>query len=452
MSYRILEARETMGGTWDLFRYPGVRSDSDMYTLGFPFRPWDDKNAMADGLSILNYLKDTAREFGIHKKILYGHKILSSNWSSREKKWNVKIEKLKSKEIVEQSCRFLIMCSGYFDYDEGFTPHFAETETFKGKLIHPQNWDETMDYCDKNIVVIGSGATAVTLVPALAKKARQVVMLQRSPSYIASVPGIDRWAEVLKKRFPRKMAHTFIRWKNIFYGMLTFNYCKLYPNSAKRLLLKKIQATLNADNDQMKNFDPRYSPWDQRLCLVPDGDFLNSLVSKKAKIITDEIDKFTKNGILLKSGQQLEADIIISATGLKFKFLAGIEIALDGKKVKISESVPYKCSMFSGIPNLAMVFGYTNSSWTLRCSLATEWIANTLDYMVRKNYDVVLPEENPSTQKLPFIDFSSGYIKRAEHLLPKQGHRQPWKVNQNYLLDLYAYKMRPIADRGLKFY
>ncbi|MBT7610924.1 MAG: NAD(P)/FAD-dependent oxidoreductase [Bacteriovoracaceae bacterium] len=451
-TYLVLEARERMGGTWDLFRYPGIRSDSDMYTLGFPFRPWLEDKVMADGPTILKYIEDTANEFGIDKNILYSHKIVSSSWSSVKQIWTVQVELVKENKIVEMTCNFLIMCSGYYDYDEGYAPKFPNINDFKGKFVHPQKWDEGLDYSDKNIVVIGSGATAITLIPSLAKKAKLVTMLQRSPSYIANIPQIDPAAGKLKKIFSKQVAHHLIRWKNILYSMYIFIFCRVFPNMAKKEILKKIQVTLDATPAQMKHFTPDYNPWSQRLCMVPDNDFFNVLKSKKAVIVTDHIASMTEDGIKLKSGELLKADIIVSATGLKIKFLAGIQISIDDEKINISKTTPYKASMLSGIPNFAMIFGYTNASWTLKCSLATEWIGKVLLHMKKNNLKTVRPEKHPQIKPASLINLSSGYIKRAEHLFPKQGQKQPWKINQNYILDILVYRIRPIRDKGLKFF
>ncbi len=449
LNYVILEARSEMGGTWNLFRYPGIRSDSDMFTLGYSFRPWEDRKAIADGPSILRYIKDTAKAFKIDEKILYQHKIKSAAWSSHDRKWTVDIEREGGSEKL--SCRFLIMCSGYYDYESGFLPDYPGLSTFQGQFVHPQHWDPNLNYAGKKIVVIGSGATAVTLVPELAKHARHVTMLQRSPSYYAALPSTDHVAEFLKENLNKTLAYHLIRWKNIFLSLGFFAFCRFFPFAARRLLLMGVKKELKGSDASIANFKPKYDPWDQRLCIVPDGDLFQALRAGKAEVLTDAITSFIPTGLQLESGKQLNADLIISATGLKVKFLAGIPIFVDEQRIDPRSLLPYKGAMFSGIPNLAMTFGYTNASWTLKCDLIGEWVAKVLAFMQLRGYSAVRPDENPGVRRTELFDLSSGYIQRAKESLPQQGSRAPWKMSQNYFADLYSYKFQPIDDEGLTF-
>lgn len=450
-SYAILEARESVGGTWDLFRYPGIRSDSDMYTLGFPFRPWKSEKAIADGPTILKYIKDTAEEFKIKEKIIHGQKVTKANWDSSKKYWKVSVEQVGTGKVDVKKSKFLLMCSGYYDYDKGYTPEYPDKDSFKGEFVHPQKWDESLNYEDKNIVVIGSGATAVTLVPELTKKASHVTMLQRSPTYVASLPEVDIVAELLKKILPENLAHHLIRWKNIIVSLSFFHFCKIFPAAASRLIKLGVKKSLINFEELEKDFSPKYAPWDQRLCFVPDGDLFNVLNTKKATLVTSSIKKLTEDGILLESGEKIEADIIVSATGLNLKFLGGLEITVDGETIEPRSLVPYKSTMFTGVPNLGMIFGYTNSSWTLKCNLASEWMAKIIKHVDDKNYQYVCPEKDPNVELVPLIDFSSSYFLRSKKELPKQGKKTPWKVNQNYFLDIYAFRLRPLEDEGLIF-
>ncbi len=450
-SYTILEARSSIGGTWDLFQYPGVRSDSDMHTLGYSFRPWKASKAIADGPSILRYIKETAKEFGIDKNIKCGHKVISAEWSTPKANWSVEIEKVEAKEKIRMRCHFLLMCSGYYDYDEGYTPDYPGISKFKGVFVHPQKWNDKVNYENKKVVVIGSGATAVTLVPELSKKADQVILLQRSPTYITSIPSIDPLAEFIKEKLPEKLAHQIIFWKNILLNIVFYNYCRRFPACARKFILKRVSRQLVKFSDKLKDFAPKYNPWDQRLCLVPDGDLFKSINSGKADIVTDTIETFTENGICLKSGQLLHADLIISATGLKLKFFANLKIKIDGEFIHLTDSILYKGAMLSGVPNFGVVFGYTNASWTLKCDLTCKWIARLLSYMKATGYQMVMPEKNPETSHIPLVDMSSGYFQRDKELIPKQGTRAPWKIYNNYFLDLFAFKVRPLVDKGLRF-
>ncbi len=448
-SFAILEARENMGGTWDLFKYPGIRSDSDMYTLGFSFNPWVDAKSIADGPAILQYIKDTASKFGIDKKIKFNHKVLNASWSDEENCWTLKINC--SGEIKHIKCNFLFSCSGYYDYEKGYEPEFPKKEDYKGVYIHPQHWPENLNYENKKVVVIGSGATAVTLVPELSKKAKKVTMLQRSPTYVMSLPRKDRLAERIKKIFRPKMAYSLIRWKNIRVGQWFYQACQNWPKTMKKYILKKAEAQLGDDFD-MKHFDPKYGPWDQRLCVVPNGDLFKSIRSGKAEVQTDHINSFTEKGILLASGKELEADIIVSATGLNVKLLGGMTLYVNGVIANPKDIHCYKGVMFSGIPNFAVAIGYTNASWTLKCDLSCYYVTRILNYMKAKKYKVCIPEfDHNQFQSEPLLDFDAGYIKRAKDNLPRQGSKAPWKLYQNYFKDAYTLKKARAVDKYLKF-
>jgi cation diffusion facilitator CzcD-associated flavoprotein CzcO len=450
MSYAILESRDSIGGTWDLFRYPGIRSDSDMYTLGFPFHPWKNPKSIADGPSILAYLHDTAKNFGIESQIRCNHKVVAADWSSHAARWTLKVQTEAGE--VSLSCRFLIMCCGYYDYENGYTPEFPGRATFKGQFIHPQFWDEKTDYTDKNVVVIGSGATAVTIVPELAKSAKKVFMLQRSPSYITALPSVDSIAEIICKLLPTRTAFQVVRWKNIVLSWLFYRFCRKFPRAARWLLLGLVKKNLRNFPQLSKDFSPNYDPWRQRLCLIPDGDLFKALNSGQAEMVTDQVETFTDGGIRLKSGRTLPADIIVSATGLNLKLFGGVPFRVDGQLVDIPTLVPYKGTMMSGVPNLGMVFGYTNASWTLKCDLIGDWLARIIRYMQKNGYTVVCPDAAPDIERLPMVDFSSGYFERAKDRLPKQGNLAPWKVNQNYFADLVDFRFRRLQDEGLLFY
>lgn len=450
-TYALLEMRDTIGGTWDLFQYPGIRSDSDMYTLGYTFRPWTLSKAIADGGDILKYIRDTAKEEDIEKNIRYNHKIITSKWSSEEQQWTIEVKRTDTKETVQFTCNFLLMCSGYYNYDHGYTPNFKGADKFKGQIIHPQKWTSDIDYTDKKIIVIGSGATAVTLVPELSKKASKVIMLQRSPSYIASAPSEDKTANFLRKTLPSKIAYSISRWKKVLTGMFFYYLAKKKPKWVKKIIRDGTQKALGTDYDVAKHFTPKYDPWDERFCLVPDGDLFHALAKKKAEIVTDHIDQFTETGILLKSGETLEADIIVTATGLDLKFMAGLQVTVNNKKVKASELYVYRGTMFSNVPNLALITGYTNASWTLKSDLSSQFICRVINHMHKTNTREVTPELNGDMDNIPLIDFSSGYIERAKGKLPKQGTKRPWKLNQNYVLDIMNYKYSKLKDDVLKF-
>lgn len=450
-SYQILEARSDVGGTWDLFRYPGIRSDSDMFTFGFNFRPWMGGKVFADGPSIKQYISDTAEEAGIMEKIRFGTRVVRADWDSETARWKVEAEVGETREIKRYSANFLILCSGYYRYEKGYMPDFPGMESFKGDIIHPQLWDEDYDYTDKKVVIIGSGATAVTLVPAMADKAAHVAMLQRSPTYIANRPSRDAMADWLRKHLPARLAYLLIRAKLIGLGMFFFNLARRYPGFVKKGVLKKISEELSEDFDVEKHFSPSYNPWDQRFCLAPDGDFFAALRSGDASIHTDHIERFDETGIQLKSGEHLDADLIIPATGLDMLVGGGIDIRVDGKPMVAPQHVTYRGMMLSGVPNCALAFGYTNASWTLKIDLTHERICRLLNHMRDKGYDfaVPVPPEGLETQDL--LDFSSGYVQRALPNLPRQGTRAPWKTYQNYLMDMVTIRFGPIEDGHMVF-
>lgn len=451
MSYTILEARAGMGGTWDLFQYPGIRSDSDMYTLGFPFSPWKNPKAIADGPAILEYIRETARKFGIDQKIQYHHKVIEASWSDDTRKWTLTIaphEQVKNEKV---QCRFLLVCSGYYDYESGYLPEFAGYDDYRGILIHPQHWPRDFDYSDKTIIVIGSGATAVTLVPELAKKAAKVVMLQRTPTYIISLPRHDRIAEAIKYVLPQKAAYHVIRWKNILLALGFYEASRRWPYHVKQWIQKRIRQHLG-ENFDMRHFTPPYNPWDQRLCIVPDADLFDAIKCGKAEIVTDQINRFTEKGILLQSGRQIEADIIVTATGLKIKLLGGMTVRINGLVGDSAQLHVYRGVMLSDVPNFAFTVGYTNASWTLKCDLSCRFVTRLLRYMKNRGYSMVIPRfDKTMFQSEPLLDFNSGYVLRALHYLPKQGSRPPWKVYQNYVRDLMVLSWSSLNDPYLEY-
>lgn len=450
-SYVILEGREAIGGTWDLFRYPGIRSDSDMYTLGYSFKPWTEAKAIADGPSILNYVRETARDNGIDRHIRFGHMVKSASWSSEDATWTIEAETGPSKERVRFTCNFVFMCSGYYDYEKGYTPDFPGVERFKGRIAHPQKWTEDIDYSGKRVVVIGSGATAVTLVPEMAKEASHVTMLQRSPTYVVSRPAEDGVANWLRSKLPAKLAYAITRWKNVLLGMAFFKYCRAKPAKAKQMILNGVREQLGSEFVK-KHFTPTYNPWDQRLCLVPNGDLFDVIKEGRASVVTDHIESFTENGILLKSGEELEADLVVTATGLNLKVLGGMEIDVDGSHVDLSETMSYKGMMYSGVPNLASAFGYTNASWTLKCDLTCEYVCRLLNHMDDTGTRQATPRLNdPEVKEEPWLDFSSGYVQRSLDKFPKQGSKKPWKLYQNYALDIMTLKFGKVEDGAMEF-
>jgi monooxygenase len=451
-SYAILEAREDLGGTWDLFRYPGIRSDSDMYTLGYSFRPWTTPKAIADGPSILSYIRETAEAYGIDRRIRYRRRVERAVWSSERGRWTVEARDTATGELVRYSARFLFVCSGYYDYDEGYTPDFPGRERFRGRIVHPQKWTPDVDYTGKRVVVIGSGATAVTLVPELAKQAAHVTMLQRSPTYIISMPATDPVAEWMRARLSSSGAYAVTRWKNVLLGMGFYSFCRKAPGVAKRLLVHQMKRRVGGAVDTQTHFTPAYDPWDQRLCLVPDGDLFAALRRGNASVVTDHVDSFTEAGLRLRSGRELEADLIVTATGLKLKFLGGMRLEVDSAPVEPADRMVYKGSMLSDVPNLAFAIGYTNASWTLKCDLTSEYVCRLLRHMDEHGYARAVPRNNdPSLKEEPIIDFSSGYVRRSLAQIPKQGSRAPWKLYQNYALDLALLRRGRVADPAMEF-
>lgn len=450
-SYAILEGRDCIGGTWDLFRYPGIRSDSDMYTLGYSFRPWREAKAIADGPSILKYVRDTARDYGIEQKIRFNHRVKRASWSSSEALWTVQTER-SSGEIAEFTCNFLFLCSGYYNYEAGYTPEFQGTERFQGPIVHPQKWTKDIDYAGKRVVVIGSGATAVTLVPELAKTAAHVTMLQRSPTYIVARPEEDAIANWLRRHFPAKFAYGVTRWKNVVLGMLFFNLCRRSPERMKQRLLQLVKDELGNTCDVDRHFTPRYNPWDQRLCLVPNGDLFQALKQGKASVVTDQIETFTEQGLKLRSGAELAADLIVTATGLNLQVLGNLSLAVDGKPIEPPRTMSYKGMMYSDVPNLATAFGYTNASWTLKCDLTCEYVCRLLNYMDDHGYRQCTPRnDDPSITATPWIDFTSGYVQRSIEQFPKQGSKAPWRLYQNYALDLMNLRFAAVDDGVMRF-
>ncbi len=452
-SFVLLEARERLGGTWDLFRYPGIRSDSDMHTLGYSFRPWTNAKAIADGPSILEYVRKTAEDYGIDRKIRFGKRVEKASFSRATSRWTLQVRDLATDELQEFRCAFLLMCAGYYDYDQGHNPEFPGRERFQGKVVHPQFWPEDLNYDHQRVVVIGSGATAVTLVPAMAKRAEHVTMLQRSPTYIVSAPEQDVVANWLRERLPEDTAYTITRWKNVIVSMGLYKFCRSFPEKAREVLTKQVERQLRGSKTQVDpHFVPTYNPWDQRLCLVPNGDLFRAIRKGRADVVTDHIETFTEHGIRLKSGRELEADIIVTATGLKLKFLGGVTLDIDGKPIEMTEAMTYRGLMCSDVPNLAFAVGYTNASWTLKVDLAFEYFCRVLNYMAARGYTQFEPRRNdPKIKRAPLIDLQSGYVERAAAQLPSQGSKSPWKLYQNYALDYLLLRKAPLEDGALTF-
>ncbi len=451
-TYAILEARDAIGGTWDLFRYPGIRSDSDMYTLGYRFKPWPGAKAIADGPSILDYVRNTATEYAVEDKIRFNHKVVGAEWSTADARWTVEAERTDTGETVRLTCNFLLMCSGYYSYDNPYTPDFPGSDRFKGPVIHPQHWSDDIDYEDKRVVVIGSGATAVTLVPAIAERAEHVTMLQRSPTYIVTLPAVDPIARLVRKVLPAKWAYSLIRWKNVIVTSLFYQLSRRRPRLVKRFIREGVKRQLPAGYDMKTHFRPRYDPWDQRVCLVPDGDLFTALREERASIVTDRIETFTESGIKLESGDELEADLIITATGLNLLPLGGAQLRVDGEDVSIPETMGYKGMMLSGVPNFAVALGYTNASWTLKCDLTHEYVCRLLNHMDEQGHRQCTPEINdPTVTPEPMIDFTSGYVQRAIHMFPKQGSKAPWRLHQNYARDIFTIRFGDIEDEAMVF-
>jgi cation diffusion facilitator CzcD-associated flavoprotein CzcO len=451
-SYAILEARDRIGGTWDLFKYPGIRSDSDMYTLGYVFKPWTEAKSIAGGSSILDYVRQTASDNGVERKIRFNQRAVHARWSSADARWTVEIALGETGESARMSCKFLFLCSGYYRYDEGFTPEFRGTERFAGQIVHPQHWSEDIDYAGKRVVVIGSGATAVTLVPSMAASAAHVTMLQRSPSYIVSLPAEDPIAKALRRFLPAKVAYPIMRWKNVLLTMASFQLSRRRPRAMKALIRKGLERQLPAEYDIDTHFKPNYDPWDQRLCLVPNGDLFQALGDGSASIVTDRIETFTEKGVKLVSGVELEADVIVTATGLNLLALGGLEFCVDGQDISLADTMSYKGMMLSGIPNMAFALGYTNASWTLKCDLTCEYVCRLINHMDEHGYAQCVPHNrDPSVRERPFIDFSSGYVLRSIDRFPKQGSKAPWRLHQNYALDILNLRFGSVHDGAMEF-
>ncbi len=450
-SFMILEGRDAIGGTWDLFRYPGVRSDSDMHTLGYRFRPWRGEKSIADGPSILSYLNETAQQYGIDRKIRFGHRVVRAAWSSADALWTLDVTGPDG-QTRQMTCNFLQMCAGYYDYAGGYMPGWAGMERFTGKIVHPQAWPKDLNYDGKRVVVIGSGATAVTLVPAMAEKAAHVTMLQRSPTYIVSRPSKDAIANWLYRKLPEAMAHALSRWKNVLLQMYFYNVARRKPEAARNAIIKLAQAELPPDVDVATHFTPRYNPWDQRLCLVPDGDLFAAIREGKASVVTDEIVSFTETGLRLKSGAELAADVIVTATGLRMQMVGGLQLTVDGVAADLGKTMSYKGMMFSDMPNFASTFGYTNASWTLKSDLTAEYLCRLLNYMDHKGYAFCMPHNaDPSLTQDETPPLSSGYFERAKDLLPRQGSKAPWKLYQNYVRDLMLLRFGKVDDGTMTF-
>ncbi|MGB3370445.1 MAG: NAD(P)/FAD-dependent oxidoreductase, partial [Rhodococcus sp. (in: high G+C Gram-positive bacteria)] len=448
-SYAILEKREAMGGTWDLFRYPGIRSDSDMYTLGYNFRPWIGDKSIADGSSIREYIEDTAREGGIDSHIRFHHKVISAEWSTAETTWTVTALRSDTGATVQFKASFLMCCSGYYDYDKGFTPDFAGIENYGGTVVHPQQWPEDLDYADKKVVVIGSGATAITLAPNLAREASHVTLLQRSPSYIMSLPSKDPIALALRKVLPSRAAYSVTRVKNAVTAIGMYVLCQRYPKFMRKRIRKLQEGWLPAGYDLDTHFTPKYNPWDQRLCLVPDNDLFRSIRRDEVEFVTDHIDHFTETGIALKSGRHLDADVVVTATGLNLVAFGHVDLKVDGLEVELTDTMAYKGMMLTDVPNFAFVVGYTNASWTLKADLVCDYVVRLLEHMDKNGFREVRLERDSSVGEEPFLDFAAGYVLRAVDSFPKQGSVAPWRLRMNYFRDLPALRFGKLVDENM---
>lgn len=451
-TFALLEGREAIGGTWDLFQYPGVRSDSDMHTLGYSFRPWQDAKIIADGPSILQYVRETASAFGIDRQIRFNHRVRRASWSSPEARWTVEAVRGPDQEVVSFTCNFLCMCTGYYDYDQGYTPTWPGVEQFTGQVIHPQQWPRDLDYTGKQVLVIGSGATAVTLVPAMAEQAAHVTMLQRSPTYIVARPSSVAGTRGIRQFLPRRLASHLARWQSILFGIYFYNLTRRRPEATKQALLHLVRQQLGEEYDIATHFAPAYNPWDQRLCLAPDGDFFAAIRAGKVSIVTDLIETFTERGIKLRSGDELVADIIVTATGLTMRIMSGVQLVVDGMPVDLARTFIYKGTMYHDIPNLASAFGYVNASWTLKCELIAQYVCRLLNYMDRHAYTQCTPRlrDTPDAAE-PMMGLTSGYMQRARDTLPRQSSRNPWKMHQNYLRDVMGLRFSAVSDGTMEF-
>jgi monooxygenase len=454
-TFLILEGRNAIGGTWDFFRYPGVRSDSDMYTLGYSFEPWNGGKMFSDGPSIRDYVVKTAKKNNITEKIKFGSKVQSAAWSSENACWTIEVETPESDESIYYACNFIFSCSGYYDYDEAYAPEFAGSENFQGEIVHPQFWPEGLEYEDKEVVIIGSGATAVTLLPSMAGATKHITMLQRSPSYILPTPDADKVADYIGGFVPKSVLHAINRWKYISLVTFVLKLCKWNPKLVKKLFRKAAKDSLGPDFDVDKHFKPNYNPWDQRLCADPDGLFYKCIADGDASVVTDHIENFTETGIQLKSGENLSADIIISATGLKLVSLGGVEISVDGRAFEANESFSFKGMMFSGLPNFVQCFGYAQAgSYTLKVDLTCQYACRLINNMDKKHYQYCVPEVGDPDMEVSdmFSVLSSGYIQRTAHLFPKAGVKAPWIRNENYFLDVLQTRFSSVEEEGLVFY
>ena len=451
-TFAILEGRARLGGTWDLFRYPGVRSDSDMHTLGYAFKPWTGAKAIADGPSILQYIQDTATEHGLLPHIRLGHRVTAAAWSGAQARWLLTVERGADRAPLQMRCRFLLVCSGYYNYAHGYTPAFAGQDQFAGRVVHPQDWPADLDVRDKRVVVIGSGATAMTLLPALSHDAAHVTMLQRSPTYVVARPRADALADALRRLLPERLAYALTRWKNVGLGLFFYSLAKRRPDLAKARIVQAAAAALPASFDTQTHFNPRYKPWDQRVCLLPDGDLFAAIQSGKADVVTDTVAAFEPQGIRLASGALLPADVVVTATGLDLLGFGGMALSVDGRPVEIGKTMSYKGMMLAGVPNLAYVVGYTNASWTLKSDLTGTFVCRVLHHMQRSGAPVCVPAmPGADMQSQPWVDFSSGYIQRSLDQFPVQGGTTPWRLNQNYLRDLLDLRFGRLEDGVLQF-
>ena len=450
-TFTVLESRAVSGGTWDLFRYPGIRSDSDMYTYSYSFKPWRDKSTIADGHKILSYIREAAADYDVEQHIRYQHKVVAANWSDVDKRWHVTARRGDTAESVTISCKFVFNCTGYYDYEQGYTPAFAGMDDFNGRVLHAQHWPENLDYYNKRVIVIGSGATAVTLVPTMSKDTASLVMLQRTPTYIATVPSEDPLAKKLRKWLPESWTFRLTRWKKVLFQIYVYKLSRKRPDDLRRFMLAQVRQALGPDYDIKTHFTPPYNPWDQRLCAVPDGDMFKAIKQGRAEVITDHIERFNKTGIALKSGAQLDADIVILATGLNLQFAGGIEYSINNEKVDYTKHFIYRGMMFSDVPNMAFTVGYTNSSWTLKTDLTSNFVCRLLKKMARGGFTSVTPRMKGSVEEMPLLDFDAGYVLRAREQFPKQGNRLPWKNYQDYIRDFIGLRLRSLRDQELEF-
>ena len=451
-TYVILEGRDAIGGTWDLFRYPGIRSDSDLHTFGYEFKPWLGEKAIADGQAILDYISETAIENGIERHIRVGYRVVRAAWSSEDARWTVQARRAETGETVEVSCGWLFCAGGYYRYDEGYTPSFEGVERFQGQIVHPQHWPEDLDYADRRVVVIGSGATAVTLIPAMTDKATHVTMLQRSPTYVVSLPEKDPIANAMKRVLPPRTAYALARRKNIWLQKTIYTLSRSRPKLVRRLLRAGVKRRLPEGFPVDTHFNPSYEPWDQRLCAVPDGDLFEAIGSGRASVVTDTIETFTERGIKLTSGAELEADIVVTATGLNLLTFGGIELTVDGQLVDLPQTMAFKAMLLSDVPNFAFAIGYTNSSWTLKVDLVCEYFGRLLAYMDEHAYDTCMPHnDDPTITTRPLLDLSAGYVQRSVHELPRQGSRFPWSMAMSYAQDVKSLRNGAIEDPALRF-